>query len=196
MLAWLLTLAHADPPDDKAADDWGFQVTPDVTIDPGDDDPAMTDFVAEKLRKPAPTSHSHLYPEGKLPLSDDWPLHVISMNEHLVVVELPVLVAQDRVAFVTAHPHGIVLIGEWTSGPHHLTVRQEIRPRDVFAAGPTFAFLKAAVPNRKAADQVRVVVKTGELPAPPLPGDEIVAEPLPAPAPPRTRYAQTTVYSR
>lgn len=206
MLLCLLAIAWAGGPDDKKDDDdWGFRTSSDIVIDTDDDDPLMADFVEAKRRKPAPTTPSHLYPEGKRPFADDWPLHVVSVNEHFVVVELPVLVAEDRVAFVKAHPQGVIVVGEWTSGPHTLTVRQEIRPRDVFAAGPTFAFLKAAIPNRKTTDQVRVVVKTADLPNPLTDapsgadahdGGRPSLDTPPAAPPLKVRYAQTTVYSR
>ena len=181
---------------DNDDDDWGFETGSGVTIDIDDDDPGMVDYVAAARRKPPPPTHSHLYPHGVAPLSGAWDLHFVAFNEHHVVVELPLLVAVDRASFLCEHPHGILLVGKWSSGLHQMVVRQEIRPSDVLAAGPTIAFLKAALPNPKPVDEVRVVVQTAPLPdpAPPPEGAE-PAEPVPPP-PLKTRFARTTVYSR
>ena len=186
----------------KDAKDWGFDTESDADdFDIEDDDPGMVDFVAAKRRKPAAPTSSHLFPAGKQALQDDWDLHFVAFNEHLVILELPVLVATDRASFEAAYPHGLLLVGEWASGGQDLVVRQEIHAADLFASAPSFAFLKAAFPNPKPVDHVRVVVKTAALPAPPeLPEATKGKRPAPvAPPPPvlpKVRYARTTVYSR
>ncbi len=179
----------------RTDDDWGFETGSGVTIADDVDEVDMVDFVAAELRKPPKPTHSHLYPDGKAPLTDQWAVYVDSYNDTFVVLELPVLVASDRASFLEAYPEGLVLIGEWSSGGHTLTVRQEVRPGDVLAQGATFAFLKAALPNPKPVDHVRVVVKTGVVPSPPAdPGEG----PAPAPAEVvlKERFARTTVYAR
>ncbi|HHO51278.1 MAG TPA: hypothetical protein ENK18_10490 [Deltaproteobacteria bacterium] len=198
ILTTMITAMAAEPAPGKPAkiegkteDEWGFSTGDEISIDTEEDDIQMVDFVAESKRQPPAPAHLHLYPQGKQPLADDWALYVASYNEHYVVGELPVLVATDRASFTAAHPGGLLLVGEWRSGNHTLVIEQRITAEAVLPSSPTFVFLRAAMPNTAPVGDLRVFVRTGELPAPPGPG----ATP-PAAPPLKDRYARTTVYTR
>lgn len=216
MLTTMLTAQAADPAPErppeieeeidlspggkgKKEEDWGFSTGTGISIDTEEDDLQMVDFVAESKRQPPEPSHLHLYPKGKQPLTDDWALYVASYNEHYVVGELPVLVATDRASFVAEHPGGLLVVGEWRSGEHTLTLEHRITAQAVLPSSPTFIFLRAALPNTAPVGDLRVFVRTAELPVPPAPdADAPPAPPPPPPAPPKLkdRYARTTVYTR
>ncbi|MBX2803582.1 MAG: hypothetical protein KTR31_38240 [Myxococcales bacterium] len=190
---WILvtTAMAADPPSSGNNDDWGFDTKSDISIEIEDEDDRMVDFAAAERRKPPAPTHFHVSYEGQKPLADAWDPWVVATNERYVVVQLPVLVATDRASFVAAHPHGLTVIGEWTSGSHALTVQHHVTAASVLPSDPTFVFLQTALPNRKRADQYRVVVKTRALPDPALPVD-----PEQPPVRPKVRYARSSAYSR
>lgn len=179
MIAWLwIPTVLAAPPDlpDEGddidissgpvktgeGDDWGFEAGDDLDLDMSEEDAEMVDFAAAQKRLPPPPTHFHLDAKGKQPLGDDWPLHFVAYDDVWIVVELPVLVAQGRAAFATAHPEGLVVVGEWTSAGQRITVKHEVKAEQVLESGPTWVFLKAALPNPARSSEVEVIVKTGE----------------------------------
>jgi hypothetical protein len=177
----------------------GFDVgASEFEVEDDDDDGGMRDYAEEAKRRPPETTNFHLDPSGKQPMGNDWPLHTVSANSAWIKLELPVLVALDRPSFVAEHPHGIRLISEWDIGGQ-LTVREQIlRPESIWEQGATFAFLQVAVPDGRKTAPVRIKVLTADLPAPPaepVEGEEAEEAP-PAVAPPKVRYAVTSVFYR
>ncbi len=176
MLALLLTAALAedleegddlDVPTTKqapAGEDWGFETsTQDVGLE--EDDAGMKDFAAELRKRPPPPDHWHVDPTGKTPLTDLFEVQIAALDAAYVVAELPVLVAQGRAAFAAAHPQGLVVVGELTSGAARQVVTQHVTADAVLETGPTLVFLKAALPNASATGEVRVVVRAAPLPS-------------------------------
>jgi hypothetical protein len=196
-----IDVAPGAPRPQPSTDGWDFEQQKEKLV-LEDDDEAMHDFVADEKKKAPPPDWWHVDPAGKAPLSDSFDIQVVAYNDAYVVVELPVLVSIGRAAFAAEHPGGIVVVGEITSGGQKVVQRQDVTPDAVLEAGPTLIFLKAALPNPAKAGDVRFLVKTGELPAPPPVADPAAPKttrpppPPPPPAPPKDRYARTTVFMR
>lgn len=190
LLALLIALfpAHADPGSRS-----GFDVgASEFEVDDDDDDGGMVDYAKEALKRPPESTHFHLDPTGKEAFGNDWPLHQVAANPDWVKLELPVLVATGREAFVAEHPGGVRVVGEWDVGGQTFRSEQIVTPEGVWAEGPTFAFLTLAVDDARKTAPVRLTVATADLPAPPVEG----AEPPPPPAKPKVRYAVTSVFYR
>ena len=196
-----IDVAPGQPLPEPSVDGWDFEQKKEA-LQVDVEDAGMHDFVADEKKKPPPPDHWHLDPSGKVPLHDDFDIQVIATNEAFVVVELPVLVSIARAAFLAEHPGGIKLIGEITSGGHKVIQTHIVTGESVLEAGPTLVYLKAALPNPAKAGDVRFLVKTGDLPAPPPVADPNAPKgtkppaPPPPPAPPKDRYARTTVFMR
>lgn len=189
-------------PNTTSDDDWGFTQKQDKITLSVDEDDSMHDFVADAKKKAPPPVHFHLTPDNKPPLADNFDIQVTAFNEHYVVAELPVLVANGRAAFTAAHPGGLLLIGEITGDGVRQVVTQLVTPDSVFESGPTLVFLKAALPLAARTTNLRFLVKAGEQPVPPaLPAPGTKAPPKPPtppppPAPPKELFARTTVFLR
>ncbi|MEQ1508370.1 MAG: hypothetical protein ABMB14_39430, partial [Myxococcota bacterium] len=181
-LVWLIGVAlaapeDADPDDDdldlpstagqKTDEGWGFEKQTSKLEQTVDDDEGMHDFVADAKKKAPPPVWWHLDPRGKGALHDDFDIQIDAYNDEFLLVELPVVVATDRASFTAAHPGGIVLIAEITSGALRRVVSEIVAPEAVFDAAPTLVFLKTALPTPAKTGEVRFLVKVGELPAPP-----------------------------
>ena len=196
LLTALATLAIAqDDPGTRSGFDVGASA---FQVDDEDDDAGMLDYAEEAKRRPPDATYFHLDPTGKEPLGNDFPLHMVASNATWVKLELPVLVATGREAFVAEHPHGIRLVAEWDVGGQTTVTEQIIRPEAVWARGVTFALLDLAVADGRKTAPVRIKVLTADLPAPPpveVEGEEPV-EPPPPPAAPKVRYAVTSVFYR
>lgn len=163
-----------------------------------DDDEVMQDFVAEAKKKAPPPVWFHLDVAGKKPLEDTFDIQVTAYNNSFVVVELPVLVSITRGTFLAEHPNGIVVVAEITSGSLRRVITETVPPDAVYEVLPTLVFLKTALPTSAATGEVRYLVKVGELPAPP-PVAAAGAKPPPPPepaAPPKDRFARTTVFRK
>jgi hypothetical protein len=187
-------VAPPAPKPSSEEDDWGFDQKQklDLTVD---DDEQMKDFVAEKKTKAPPPVWFHLDVAGKMPLRDDYEVQIDAYNQSFVVVELPVLVSITRGTFATDHPNGIRLVAEVTSGPLKRVITETITPDAVFEALPTFVFFKTALPTAAPTGEIRYVVKSAELPAPPAATAKAPAPP-PPPAPLKDLFARTTVFRR
>lgn len=184
------------PPPKPAPDGFGLDKSSKLGATM-DDDEGMQDFVAEARRKaPAPVWF-HLDLAGQAPLRDNFDPVVTAMNDAFIAVELPILVATSRAAFLAEHPGGIVLSAEITSGTLARTVSETLGPDGVFDGMPTLVYLKAALPTAVKQGDVRFVVKLTELPVPPPPAvkGQPPAPPA-APAAPKTLFARTTVFVR
>ena len=186
------------PADD---DDDGFtKPAPKLVLE--DEDATMHDFVADEKKKAPPPTWFHLDLAKKAPLADNFDIQIDAFNDQYVVVELPVLVATDRAAFVAAHPGGLAVVAEVTSGPIRQVLKTTVTADMVFDTTPTVVFLKTALPNSAKTGEVRYLVKAGELPVPPPPPAAGKAKtPAPpvtpaVPAAPRDLFARTTVYRR
>jgi len=188
--------------DDDPGTRSGFDVGADeFQVEDDDEDPDMVDYRAEALKRPPDPTHFHLDPAGKQPLGNDFPLHTVALNPEWVKVQLPVLVATSRAAFLSEHPHGLRLVAEWDIGGQTTVTEQVVEAEAVWPRGPTFAFLTVAVQDGRKTAPVQVKVKTAELPPPPPPPDAEPpatppAEPPPPPAAPKVRFAVTSVFYR
>jgi hypothetical protein len=183
------------PNDD--ADDGFTKPQPKLVLE--DDDVEMHDFVADEKKKAPPADWFHLDFSGKAALADNFDIQIAAYNDQYVVVELPVLVATGRAAFVATHPGGLSLVAEVTSGPIRQVLQSTVTPEMVAETTPTVIFLKTALPNSAKTGEVRYLVKSGALPVPPPPATGKTKTPPPtpaAPAPIRDLFARTTVYRR
>lgn len=173
-------------------DGFGLDSAPDLGDD-AEDDPSMTDFVAEAKRKAPPPTWFHLQPAGKVPLADNFEVHVVSFSEQYVVVQLPVVVATNRAAFVVEHPHGLTVVAEIESGPHKLVQRQEFTSAGVLADSPTIAFFEVALPFTAKSGTVRYTVKSAEWPAA---AEDPKRKGSAAPPPYQARFSRTATFTR
>ncbi len=159
-----------------------------------DDDVPMTDFAAEERKKPPPPVRWHLQLAGKEPLADAFDVHVLAWDDQFVVAQLPVLVSRSRAEFLAAHPGGLVVQAEVTSGGVSRVVSETLTAASVYESAPTLIFLGAAVPNPSPTVDLRFAVRTQALPVPPLPGPK--PPPPPPPPPAQERFVRTAVFHR
>ncbi len=182
----------------RDGEDHGFNVD-GIEIDAAvDDDDGMIDFVAEKLKKAPPPMWFHLDATGKQPLADDWEVQVIAQNDTFMVIQLPVLVAQGRSRFVQEHPGGLRVEVVMRSSDHEIVFNERVTTKSIYDTGPSWLFFHTAVPHTGRSGDVRFLVRTAEIPLPPIPEDAIDPEPVEPPPPPplKDRYARTTVFMR
>jgi hypothetical protein len=87
----------------------------------------------------------------------------VSTSDGYYVVEIPVLVAKSREAFAAAHPQGLTLTGTWILGNQVVATKQVVEAAGVLASGPTWVFLKAALPSTAATAEAQVIVSAGDV---------------------------------
>lgn len=190
-----IDLPSAPAPKPKS-DGFGLDKTDKLTLTV-DEDEGMKDFVAEAKKKAPPPVWFHLDLAGKIPLRDQFDVQITAMNDTFVVVELPVLVATSRAAFVAEHPGGITVSAEITSGSLKRTVTESFGADAVFDGLPTLCFLKTALPTAAKQGEVRFLVRMTELPVPPpAPVKGQPPAPPAQPATPKDLFARTTVFVR
>lgn len=98
-----------------------------------------------------------LDPGSSAPMTAAFPATVAASGPGVVVVEVPVYVARAP----RAPEPGLMVIGEFLVGATKVAeVRQVLEPAAIRADGPTYAFLKAALPATTPTGTVTVVVKS------------------------------------
>lgn len=168
----------------------------DFAVEGADDEVGMVDYAEEAKKRPADPTNFHLEPEGKDPLKNDFPMHVIAIGPSWVKLELPVLVASDRAAFRRSFPHGMRVVTEWDIGGNTTRREQQFVAADVWERAPTLAFFDVAAQDARRSSPVRVKVYTAALPAPPVePEEGEEAEPVVVPRL-KERYAVSSVFFR
>jgi hypothetical protein len=159
-----------------------------------DDDVPMADFAAEERKKPPPPARWHLHLDGHQPLADAFDVHVLAWDDQFVVAQLPVLVSRTRAEFLAAHPAGLMVQAEVTSGGVSRVVSEVLTAASVYESAPTLIFLEAAVPNPSLVVDLRFAVRTQALAVPSPPGSKA---PPPSPPPPtQDRFVRTAVFQR
>ena len=149
VLSLMLALAGTDTTSD-------FDLGEDEFAVEGDDDKVeMVDYVEEAKNRPADPTHFHLKPEGKEPLSNDYPMHVVAMGPSWVKLELPVLVAKDRASFSRTYPHGLRVVTEWDIGGNTTHREQVFHADQLWERGPTLAFFDVAAQDARRSAPVR-----------------------------------------